>query len=85
MGIEQSIVLTPKSSLHIARKLWHSGTGALGIAFFQYSNEDSMFLGKLLVIVALVAFVLEWYRLRNDALNKVSRIVTGKQIGRAHV
>lgn len=70
MITDNTIKLSPKSSVHLVRKLWHCGTGAIGIAIFQAGFFESQTLGQILVFVAIVAFFIEWLRLRFKVINK---------------
>jgi dolichol kinase len=71
MTSNQGLVLNPRTSVHLARKVWHSGTGALGIGIYNYSGWDALFLGQVLIGIAVFAFIFEWLRLRVEPLNRV--------------
>lgn len=66
----ESLELPSRSSVHIARKIWHCGMGSLGITLFLLSNIEPIWWGQVLVLVALMAFAVEWLRLNNRVLNK---------------
>jgi len=70
MTSNQGLMLNPRTSIHLARKVWHSGTGALGIGIFQYSSWDANLLGQVLIGIAAFAFIFEWLRLKVDSLNR---------------
>jgi diacylglycerol kinase (CTP) len=70
MLIQDNLELQHRTSLHIARKIWHCGMGLLGISLFNASSLSPIWWGKLLVLVGIVAFFMEWVRLRSPQINR---------------
>lgn len=62
--------LATKNDLHIARKLWHVGTGSLGIFALFYYELSAFDLGKFLVSLGLVGLILDLLRLQIPVINR---------------
>lgn len=58
-----------RSDLHLLRKAWHIATGLIGLTIYKKSGlpEETMAFG--LLSVAVLAFLVEFLRLRNEKLN----------------
>jgi len=77
MVSETSVTLTPKASIHLVRKLWHSGTGALGIVILHTGSWEATYLGRFLILLALFAFFFEWLRLKFHIINQLFCRIAG--------
>lgn len=67
-----STELARRNDLHIARKLWHMGTGVVGIGIYFFSGLNQELLAQGLLIFAVVAFLGDFLRLKLPALNKMA-------------
>jgi len=68
--IEQSR-FSLRSDLHILRKLWHMGTGLIGLIAFYRSGVDARTMAISLTSLGIAAAVLELLRLRVSSVNRV--------------
>ncbi|OUR96240.1 hypothetical protein A9Q84_07735 [Halobacteriovorax marinus] len=66
---DQSLAL--RSDLHIARKVWHTVTGLVGLSIYNQLQLSSNEMGKYLLILAVVALALELLRLKVPRINEV--------------
>lgn len=64
-----------RSDLHIARKLWHMLSGVIGLIIYQRNGMSTDRMATYLLIVAILAFTLEFLRLRDERLNQIVMIV----------
>ena len=60
-----------RTDLHLVRKLWHMITGALGLFIYYKTEISANSVATTLLIFSVMAFVLEFLRLRNDSINQV--------------
>jgi len=60
-----------RSSLHLARKIWHMGVGLVGLYMYSTSIWSSREWGQGLLLIAVLAFALEFFRLRWPLVNKL--------------
>lgn len=60
-----------RTDLHLARKAWHIATGLTGLIFYKKSGIHPEALAFGLLIFAIASFILEFSRLRYEALNRV--------------
>ncbi len=63
--------LSLRSDLHILRKLWHMGTGLIGLTAYFKSGIDPKSMSLFLVSLGVAAILLELVRLRVKALNRI--------------
>ncbi len=59
-----------RSDLHIARKLWHMATGLIGLTVYYKSGLSIETMATALLLFAALAFMVEFFRLRNERVNK---------------
>ncbi len=59
-----------RSDLHIARKLWHMATGLIGLIVYYKSGLSVDSMAAILLLFAAMAFMVEFFRLRNERINK---------------
>lgn len=71
MLVKNSTVFQQRSAIHLLRKIWHSTTGAIGIALFIHYNMNPTFLGISLLGLSMMTFIFEWIRIENVMLNQV--------------
>lgn len=64
-----------RSDLHIARKLWHMLSGVIGLIIYHRNGLSADRMATYLLIVAILAFALEFLRLRDERLNQIVMIV----------
>ena len=64
-----------RSDLHIARKLWHMLSGVIGLIIFHRNGMSTDRMATYLLTVAILAFALEFLRLRDERLNQIVMIV----------
>lgn len=64
-----------RSDLHVARKLWHIGTGLVGLVVFYKSGIGPAMMAKILMGLALAGFAVDLVRMRVPAINKVVMVV----------
>jgi len=70
-----SIELTPfrvRSDVHLTRKIWHMGTGFLGLYLYRVLHADPIATGIVFLTVALVGFTIDFIRLRNVFVNRLA-------------
>jgi dolichol kinase len=66
---EQSFAL--RSDLHITRKLWHMGTGLIGLFVYHQFQLSANSMAWGLMSLAIVAILVEVSRLKIPAINKI--------------
>lgn len=64
-------VLAKRSDLHILRKLWHMGTGTLGLAIYYQTGEMAQLFGWIILAISATGFALDLARARWAKLNEV--------------
>ncbi len=64
-----------RTDLHLARKLWHMATGLIGLAAYYKSHLTIESVAAILLIVSASAFLVEYFRLRNEKMNQLVMIV----------
>lgn len=69
--------LRMRNDVHIVRKLWHMGTGLIGLAFYVSSGLEQKTMAFALIGLALAAFMVEILRMRIEAVNNVVLKVMG--------
>lgn len=74
---ETNIQLSSRSSVHIARKVWHCSTGVLGLWVFLTSNMPAQWWGQMLICAAMVGFLLELIRLKSPNINQAFCQIAG--------
>lgn len=63
-----------RTDLHLARKLWHISTGLIGLIAFKKTGADADSTALYLLGFALLAFTVEFFRLRNDKFNQIAML-----------
>jgi dolichol kinase len=58
-----------RTDLHIARKLWHMLTGVIGLFIYHRTGASATTAATILLMFSILAFTVEFIRLRNDAIN----------------
>lgn len=58
-----------RNDLHLIRKAWHIATGLSGLAVYYNSDYSLQSVANFLLILSLVAFAVEFLRLRNEKMN----------------
>jgi diacylglycerol kinase (CTP) len=66
-----------RSDLHVIRKLWHMGTGLLGLFIYFKSGIDSRTMSFILFGVAAFGFIVDFARLKFPAINKIVMLFMG--------
>ncbi|MBT7608183.1 MAG: phosphatidate cytidylyltransferase [Bacteriovoracaceae bacterium] len=66
-----------RSDLHVIRKLWHMGTGLMGLYIYYKSGLDSRTMSYILFGVAIFGFIIDLSRLKNDTINKFVMMFMG--------
>jgi diacylglycerol kinase (CTP) len=61
-----------RSDLHLLRKAWHIATGLTGLIIYKKSGITEESMAFILLSVAIVAFTVEFFRLRNDKFNAMA-------------
>jgi dolichol kinase len=64
-----------RNDLHLARKLWHMMTGIIGLTIFFQNGVALEKMATALLVIAVLAFIMEFARLRNEQLNQIVMIV----------
>lgn len=64
-----------RSDLHIARKVWHMLTGIIGLAVYHHNRMAPDTMATALLVVAIVAFTVEFLRLRDERLNQIVMVI----------
>ncbi len=60
-----------RTDLHIARKLWHMLSGVTGLLIFYRTGASASSAATILLVLAVLAFLVEFTRLRNDNFNNL--------------
>ncbi|MCO4793963.1 MAG: phosphatidate cytidylyltransferase [Bacteriovoracaceae bacterium] len=60
-----------RSDLHVVRKIWHIGTGLIGLMAYYKSGVEHILMAKILMAIAVCGFLIDFSRLRVKAINKV--------------
>lgn len=60
-----------RNDLHLVRKAWHIATGLSGLIVYYNSDYSLQSVANFLLIFSLVAFAVEFLRLRNEKMNMV--------------
>lgn len=63
--------LPSRSTLHLARKFWHIGTGLLGLAIVEIFSLTQTQAAFILLAVAIVSLATDLIRMKNDAVNEI--------------
>lgn len=58
-----------RNDLHLVRKAWHIATGLSGLIVYYNSDYSLQSVANFLLIFSLVAFAVEFLRLRNEKMN----------------
>ena len=66
-----------RSDLHVVRKLWHMGTGLIGLYLYKVSGLDARSMSFLLFGIAAFGFIIDLTRLKYPAINKIVMVVMG--------
>ncbi len=66
-----------RSDLHILRKLWHIGTGLSGLTIYKTLQLEQKYMASALLIVAAMAFIVEFSRAKSEKLNQLVLIAMG--------
>lgn len=61
-----------RSDLHIARKLWHIMTGAIGAVIYYRNGLSADKMATYLLIIATCSFIFEFLRLRDERINQLA-------------
>jgi dolichol kinase len=64
-----------RSDLHIARKLWHILSGIIGLILFNRLQLTTEKMAIYLMIIAVLAFTMEFLRLRDERLNQLVMLI----------
>ena len=59
-----------KKDLHLSRKIWHVGTGMVGISVYFLADLTTHEAATICYILTLLDLILEFFRLRYSGLNK---------------
>lgn len=71
----ESTPFSLRGDLHLTRKLWHVGTGVLGLWLYYKSGFSSFTFGLILLGVSLLGFLIDFIRLRNTEFNRFAQFV----------
>ena len=71
-------IMRRRSDLHIARKFYHTCSGLFGLFVYKYFSIDYLVMGKSLISLAIVIYMLEQLRIRSASLNDSVLKVMGK-------
>ena len=63
--------LAVRSDLHLSRKLWHMGTGLLGLYSYFHLFESTRFFAYATLIIAVLGIGIDFFRLRWPDLNRI--------------
>jgi diacylglycerol kinase (CTP) len=66
-----------RSDLHVVRKLWHMGTGLIGLYLYKVSGLDAISMSYLLFAIAAFGFIIDMTRLKYPPINKIVMVVMG--------
>ncbi len=58
-----------RNDLHLVRKIWHIATGLSGLIVYYATDYTLQSVANSLLIFSLVAFLVEFLRLRNEKMN----------------
>ena len=75
MLFKNTLNLASRSSVHWARKVWHSGTGSLGLFALYHFDLSAQLCASILLILSFGVICFEWTRLRSAKLNRVFCVV----------
>lgn len=68
----KSNTLPAKSDLHLLRKIWHMSTGGLLLTtYFMYPDIEYKQWGYSIMALAILSFLIEYLRLKNQFLNRL--------------
>ena len=59
-----------EQDIHLPRRIWHMGTGLLGLVIYSVFAISQENMGTGLLLFSMMAFTLEFIRLRNPFLNR---------------
>ena len=71
MSTDIKNTLALRSEIHLTRKLWHIGTGLLGLSVHNQMGLDSRQTGMFLLILGVAALAFELLRLKSPSINEV--------------
>lgn len=71
MSTEIKNTLALRSEVHITRKLWHMGTGLLGLSIYNQMALEPSEMGSVLMGIGIIALVVEFARLNISAVNSL--------------
>ena len=60
-----------RTDLHLTRKMWHMGTGVLGLSIYYQTGASAFNTAALLLTIALIGFGMDFFRLRSDSFNEL--------------
>ena len=76
--MSQFRITTPlrlRTDLHLLRKIWHISTGLLGLLAYKKSGYSAEEVAFILLIFSIVAFSVDFIRIRNEKINNLLMLV----------
>lgn len=73
--VKMSSPLRLRSDLHLARKVWHISTGLIGLVAYKKNGITPEFAASVLLTLAVVAFLFELLRLKNEKINQLALVL----------
>ncbi|WP_372651155.1 diacylglycerol/polyprenol kinase family protein [Halobacteriovorax sp.] len=71
MRAEIKNTLALRSEIHLTRKLWHMGTGLIGLSVYNQLGLEARQMGMFLLILGVVALLVEFARLNFTFINTI--------------
>lgn len=71
MRAEIKNTLALRSEIHLTRKLWHMGTGLIGLSIYNQLELEARQMGMFLLILGVVALAVEFARLNFSTINVI--------------
>ena len=66
-----------RNDVHLLRKFWHMGTGVLGLSLYYRGPFDQYQTALVLLAIAIMGFIVESIRMRNEKFNEFVMQVMG--------
>ncbi len=71
MRAEIKNTLALRSEIHLIRKLWHMGTGLIGLSVYNQLELEARQMGMFLLILGIAALIVEFSRLNFPVINTI--------------
>ena len=62
--------LSTEQNIHLPRRIWHMATGLVGLAIYNIFTISQKNMAMSLLLLSIMAFLIEFIRLRNPFLNE---------------